>query len=253
MRLTRKKAIELCIALWEWLAETGKKKEDWPEWEKYKDCKGLNDAHWCWLCLYNNRKQRLPQSISECNYACPYYTVYGFCANIYARNDKPFLMWEDAKTPRARMKYAGLFLEQIKSLEKKKMMRWLTISQIKRRSKTAKGALEVSYEHWNQLYTATAKELRAKYKRTKGYIFLSTHCGLCHYYKRVYGNDMKCSHCVLGKTTIYRCGYGGGIDLWRHVIDAFEDWKKGRCNWRDWERTCKDLRDKLKELLEQGT
>jgi hypothetical protein len=43
-------------------------------------------------------------------------------------------------------------------------MKWLTIPQIKRRSKTAKGALKVSYEHWCQLYEATAKELRTKLK-----------------------------------------------------------------------------------------
>lgn len=132
-------------------------------------------------------------------------------------------------------------------------MKWLTISQITRRSKTAKGALEVSYEHWCQLYDAKAKELRVKYKRTRGYILLSTHCGLCDYYKRVHGNEMKCGYCVLGKTHTYRCGYDGGIDLWRYATDAFEDWKSGRGDWHSWKQACKDLRDKLKELIEQGS
>ena len=50
-------------------------------------------------------------------------------------------------------------------------MEWLTISQIKRGSKTAKGALKASYEHWCQLYDATAKELRRELKKI-GILFL---------------------------------------------------------------------------------
>ena len=114
MRLTRKKAIELCIELWTWLAETGKKKKAWPEWRKYKDCKGLNDAQLCWFCLYNNRKQRLQQSSSSCSHSCPYYKVYGFCAKY----SNPFNGWYDAKTLNVRKKYAKLFLSQIKFIAK---------------------------------------------------------------------------------------------------------------------------------------
>ena len=65
-------------------------------------------------------------------------------------------------------------------------MQWLTIPQIKRRSKTAKGALKVSYEHWNQLYTATAKELREAYAKNKVTID-HDYCGLCIYYENVCG------------------------------------------------------------------
>ena len=137
-------------------------------------------------------------------------------------------------------------------LTRKKAIRWLTIPQIKHRSKTAKGALKVSYEHWCQLYDATTKELRAKYKRTRGCISLSTYCGLCLYYKRYYGQTIKCDHCVLGKD--HRCGYGeDDLDLWRTANDAMEDWIKGRGDWHARKRAAEALRDKLKELIEQGS
>lgn len=127
-------------------------------------------------------------------------------------------------------------------------MKWLTISEINRRSKTAKGALKVSYEHWNQLYTATAKELRAKYKRTRGYIILSTYCGLCVYYTRRYGVSMKCEHCVFGEN--HECGCGKDRDLWRIADDALADWINESGDWHTWKRACKALRDKLKELMD---
>ena len=115
MKLTRKKSIELCIELWTWLAETGKRKSDWPGWKKYKSLtKGIEDAVWCWFCLYNNRKQRKEQWDADCR-SCPYFKQYNFCSN----REQPFADWFDAKTPRTRKKYAKLFLEQIKSLRSK--------------------------------------------------------------------------------------------------------------------------------------
>ena len=53
MSLTRKKAIDLSIELWEWLAETGKRKWDWPEWEKYGEM-----ASSCFLCEYDLRRDK---------------------------------------------------------------------------------------------------------------------------------------------------------------------------------------------------
>ena len=120
-------------------------------------------------------------------------------------------------------------------------MQWLTIPQIKRRSKTAKGALKVSYEHWNQLCTATAKELRAKYEETDGLIADADYCGLC-----TYKNDkgLICAdHCVFRAY----CPHG----LYNEASDNIDYWyeQKG-CTWWDWKRACKAVRDKLKELME---
>ena len=99
MRLTRKKAIELCILLWTWLAKTGKMKEDWPEWGKYQA------LHHCWFCEYGSQKDE-----SLCD-SCPLVGEGDVrCNSLY------FGEWKEAETDKGRKKYAGLFLEQIKSL-----------------------------------------------------------------------------------------------------------------------------------------
>ena len=117
-------------------------------------------------------------------------------------------------------------------------MKWLTISQIKRRSKTAKGALKVSCEHWCQLYDATAKELRAAYEKGKVKV-TQDDCGLCELYF-----EDACDGCPLGDCSHPRT-------LYRKARWALDDWLsyKEDKNWQDWKRACKALRDKLGELL----
>lgn len=128
-------------------------------------------------------------------------------------------------------------------------MKWLTISEIKRRSKTAKGALKVSYEHWCQLYDATGKELRAEHERTKGWLVFSSHCGLCVYYGNKYGASLKCSKCIFRGEEGEEFDCGGG--LWNNVEYAESAWMEGNGDWHTWKRACKALRDKLKELMEK--
>lgn len=120
-------------------------------------------------------------------------------------------------------------------------MRWLTISEIKRRSKTAKGALKVSYEHWNQLYTATAKELRKKYKETDREIIDADYCGLCNY-RRIASNIDSCRQCIFGDY----CPYG----IYQVAAENLQGWYEKDGNWYDWKRACKAVRDKLKELMD---
>jgi len=111
MKLSRKKAIELCIELWEWLAKTGKTKVKWPGWEKYDD---VIDSS-CWFCHYNNhtvRGDRIRTS-GTCT-KCPYLKKFGHC-----NTEEPptyYGKWDNAQTPHTRKKYAKLFLEQIKKL-----------------------------------------------------------------------------------------------------------------------------------------
>ena len=128
-------------------------------------------------------------------------------------------------------------------------MKWLTISQIERRSKTAKGALKVSYERWNQLYTATAEELRKEYERNS-YIILGSHCGLCIYYTYKFGKYDKCENCLLFQGDISkRCG-GSNDLLWLIAYRALSNWIEKKGKWQEWKQAAKALRDKLKELME---
>jgi len=112
MKLSRKKAIELCIELWTWLAKTGKKKGDWPKWKKYENYalpKGSAVLHDCWFCEYGY--QMTSRSYArKCEY-CPLIRKL----NMNCGDGKCFYeKWEDVRTPKTRKKYAKLFLEQIK-------------------------------------------------------------------------------------------------------------------------------------------
>ena len=111
MKLTAKKAVELSIELWEWVAETGGEKGEWPEW-KINGGKYPFVTMWCFLCKYTF----YPKSFwdSECNAKCPYYGKYGICykdGGIYRK-------WEDAQTKPTKKKYAQQFLEQLKEILK---------------------------------------------------------------------------------------------------------------------------------------
>lgn len=123
-------------------------------------------------------------------------------------------------------------------------MDWLTIEEIMARSKTAEGALKVSYEIWNQRYQATAKEYRQAIKEGKielGYEY----CGLCRCY------DSSCESCPLGKSDKH-CRIPKSLyhQAWR----ASDKWRieSKVSNWWVWKRAAKALRDKLKELMEKG-
>ena len=104
MRLTRKKAIELCIQVWTWCMETGKLKSAYPyskEQLKYVAEDDYPESH-CWFCEYC-----LQHKDCGCK-GCPLGGEENKCSSM--AYDK----WESAKTPRTRKKYAKLFLEQIK-------------------------------------------------------------------------------------------------------------------------------------------
>ena len=123
-------------------------------------------------------------------------------------------------------------------------MKWLTLTEIGRRARSKKGALEVSYEHWCQLYQATAKELREEYERTVGLLDSSEYCGLCNHYVKKYGERRKCQYCILQDTL------GCGNSLWGNADNALEDWLNKKGDWHTWKRAAKALRDKLKELMQ---
>jgi len=108
MKLTRKKAIELCIELWTWLAKTGKSKYDWPGWETY----GYFIENDCWFCEYGSRQEKRYLSNKTCCEYCPLFATFG--ENGCYNPECAYKKWDFAQTPRTRKKYAKLFLEQIK-------------------------------------------------------------------------------------------------------------------------------------------
>ncbi|KKN74695.1 hypothetical protein LCGC14_0387370 [marine sediment metagenome] len=114
MILTKKKAIDLSIELWEFLTKTGKEKGDWSEWGKYQkyasNKQGVIDRR-CFLCEYNEHKG----GGSHCS-ACSYMERFGHCNH----EGHYYNSWDKTRTPRTRKKYAKLFLEQLYQLRSKK-------------------------------------------------------------------------------------------------------------------------------------
>lgn len=101
MRLTRKKAIEISIELWSWLAENGNEdKHDWPDWEKYGEMRSA-----CPLC-------ELFRGSLGCG-KCPYYSSLGDCTAY----NSPFVKWRDTHSKESAEKYASQFLEQLRRLK----------------------------------------------------------------------------------------------------------------------------------------
>lgn len=115
-------------------------------------------------------------------------------------------------------------------------MKWLTLTEIRQRARSRRGALEVSWEHWNQLYNATAKELRAELKRTNENLHDGSHCGLCMFFKS------NCYICIFDDFCVG--------DLWSEAKSALMNWYCKKGNWQSWKRASKAVRDKLKELME---
>ncbi|KKL92752.1 hypothetical protein LCGC14_1881560 [marine sediment metagenome] len=106
MKLTRKKAIELCIELWTWLAETGEEKGCWPKWPEVEDKYG-DIQNYCFFCEYTADKK------GSCK-CCPLDYYLGFkCLDKKCYYSK----WDDCGSTRTCKKYAKLFLAQIKELK----------------------------------------------------------------------------------------------------------------------------------------
>lgn len=123
-------------------------------------------------------------------------------------------------------------------------MKWLTLTEIGHRARSKKGALEVSYESWNQRYNATANELRQALKDGK-IRFGCDYCGLCRHFWPHCEND-----CPLGKSDMCCVKIHS---LYTQAWRAEENWRRTSTssNWWAWKRTAKALRDKLKELMNE--
>lgn len=111
MKLTKKKAIELSIELWTWLAETGKRKWDWPVWKKY----GNDICGDCFLCEYDEANGK-----GDCD-ICPLQKKFSqrdedeFTACHH--KDCAYSGWGKATIPKTRKKFAAKFVEQLKELK----------------------------------------------------------------------------------------------------------------------------------------
>ena len=114
MELTRKESIDLSKELWTWLAETGGRKEDWPEWERFGGLHEIReyDAIECRAVV---NLSFLCEEVKLNCYKCSYWLKFGNCKI----SDKPFTNWFKAKTEPDKKKYAQMFLDRLNQLEVK--------------------------------------------------------------------------------------------------------------------------------------
>ena len=94
MKLTKRKALEICKELWTWLAETGTgQKRDWPGWKKYGEM-----ACDCPCCEYALTLRREHQNCNVCpllNYAWGD-KRYKPCLIWSPQDDTFYGLWEHA-------------------------------------------------------------------------------------------------------------------------------------------------------------
>ncbi len=97
MKLTKKKALEICAELWGWLKDTpSKEKYDWPRWtENGGDILFMSNR--CPLCEYTN---------GDCK-ECPLVSFLSYCTSggIYTK-------WCRAESLKTRKKYAKMIKDE---------------------------------------------------------------------------------------------------------------------------------------------
>ncbi len=96
--MTKREALEGCVALWDWLAENpGADKDEWPDWDKTD---GYIE-HNCLACHYYMQKHE------TINYGCQEECIVPVFRKFRERDEdgnagcshveSPFIKWEDAK------------------------------------------------------------------------------------------------------------------------------------------------------------
>ena len=98
MRLTKRKALELTIELWDWLAKNPSKTEgDWPKW-KLNGGSIHEMQHDCSCCEYDLRHGGSGYSAGGCQH-CPLrdYWPHGSCEPEFGSS--PWFDWIEATTP----------------------------------------------------------------------------------------------------------------------------------------------------------
>ena len=105
-KLTLEKAMGICLELWEWCAETGKAKEDWPGWEEYG---GMERD--CPLCEYGTQRKGEDERCSICPIRAKYSKGDGLACYRTA-----YASWNASIRPATMRKYAKLFLAQLQEI-----------------------------------------------------------------------------------------------------------------------------------------
>lgn len=114
IELTIEKAFDIAIELWEWLAETGKDKNEWSGWKIYG--RMLFDCPLCEYTAFEDAGGNV--DCKSCPITSKYQTTrkYHYHAGMNCYKTY-FAKWEQVTSKKSRQKYAALFLQQLKDLK----------------------------------------------------------------------------------------------------------------------------------------
>ena len=101
-KLTKKEALQQCVALWSWLAENPfREKVDWPGWEENGG--KLQAKSYCFACEFSLQQE---QEHRHCNANC-ILPCFAFLCGCVATNS-PYIRWVYTKNPESRKRNAKL-------------------------------------------------------------------------------------------------------------------------------------------------
>lgn len=112
MKLTKRKALQLCLELWWWIKDNpGYEKRDWPKWKEYGYMK--DD---CPACEYEKRQPKLFVGLEATCYSCPIWkpTSPNQCTGLTS----PYTLWMLNKTPENAQLMINLINKRITELHK---------------------------------------------------------------------------------------------------------------------------------------
>ena len=111
MKLTKRRALEICRDLWKWLAShPGRSKDEWPGWGKYGEMESN-----CPCCEFNNQHQHKYCDDGNCLIEWP----DGSCCS----SKSPFSKWATYRpyAPRYAREIVKLAEKALRKLNKKKV------------------------------------------------------------------------------------------------------------------------------------
>ncbi len=111
MRMPLRRAMDIALECWAWLAETGEQKSMWPGWVT-QDV--WPDDNWCTLCMHAKEAGGFQDSLTlgtEGCPTCPLYDAFGGCRWT------AFWTWHRARTVGGRKRAARRFLHELQHLD----------------------------------------------------------------------------------------------------------------------------------------
>lgn len=108
MKLTKKKALELCRDLWKWLEMNPERNK--PAWPGWKTNRGINrTSTFCPCCEYKSQECRSSKNYIDCENGCVIYKIWGYKNGnlVCIKPRSPYILWDNGNK-KEKKKYARI-------------------------------------------------------------------------------------------------------------------------------------------------